>query len=335
MEALPLTTSVDAPHACPAVVPVSCGAAVRAAPEAGGASALQGDWSEQFRRSLQVQHGRVREFLAAQHDRWKAAETQLLAKIERLAAEAQSLREQCARLREESADRACQGTPGESPEADDFRRRYEMALDDLRELKARNVDLQKELTQAQGQAGQRPARGSASSGKLDWESEKQRILAALESESDSEDPEAVSQRLSIEDVIRKTDQLLAEKDREIEDLHKVLKEQSGNLGAMAVGAAALGEVLDQDAIVREERENLKRLQEECRAKLRQAEIDISLERAKLARQQADLTERLRESELRASTPENQAEALSATGRPVRGRWLARLGLKDLDEGRKG
>ena len=165
----------------------------------------------------------------------------------------------------------------------------------------------------------------------DWESEKSHILAALESEADPDNPQAAAGRRKIEEIVRRTDQLLAEKDREIGDLQNLLKSQSDNLGSVAVGAAALDQFLDQDAIVHEERENLKRLQVECREKLRQAEIDLSLERAKVARQRAEVEEKLRMLELRSKPLDDPAEALCPTGRPVRGRWLARLGLSEADE----
>jgi hypothetical protein len=279
---------------------------------------------------MHLQHGRVREFLAVQRDRWQEAEARLLAQIERLTAETQSLRERCTQLQSDLAARPAEGAPGGNEEAiEDLHRRYEMALEDLRELKARNAGLQEQLAQA---PASRPAAGGAvRSDVLDWEVEKRRILDVLEADADRHDPRVADERLRIENVIRKTDQLLAEKDREIEELQNILKQQSGSLGTMAVGAAAVGELLNKDTIIREEREHLKRLQEEWHAKVRQAEIDVSLERAKIARQQTEIAEKLRELELRTAKPEAQTEALSPTGRPTRGRWLARLGLKDLDD----
>jgi len=128
-------------------------------------------------------------------------------------------------------------------------------------------------------------------------------------------------------VLRATDQAIAAKDREIAELRQLLQDQSKNLGTVAVGAAALGQMLDNDAIIREERENLRKLQEEWREKLRQAEIEIAVERAKLARQRAELEERLRELPPKPESggPSEKAE------KPARGRWLARLGLADPEK----
>lgn len=163
---------------------------------------------------------------------------------------------------------------------------------------------------------------------LDWEAEKRRILAALEAEEGDGSPadgrpnEAVLAEL--QEIVRRTDMLVAEKDREIAELKQLLQDQSANLGTVAVGAAAIGELLEADAIVREEREKLRLLQEEWREKLRAAEIEISVERAKLARQRAELEEMLRENRL--PNPDNAGPAKADT--PQTGRWLARLGLKD-------
>lgn len=165
---------------------------------------------------------------------------------------------------------------------------------------------------------------SSAGGRMTWEAEKRRILAALENEESG--GEMGIRRTEIEEVIRVTERALAEKDRELNEMKQILESQSSNLGQLAVGATALGELLDSDALIREERANLKRLQREWEEKFRQAEIDICLERAKLARQRAELDERLRAYEQHRQGADPPGPA--ATAKPVRGRWLARLGLKD-------
>jgi chromosome segregation ATPase len=226
------------------------------------------------------------------------------------------------------------GAEGEPADAD-ARRRYEMVLEDLRELKAQNAELQRQLAQAQSA---RPAAQSPG-GTLDWEAQKRRLLAALEADSDQDSEEAKAERLKIEDVIGQTDRVLAEKDRECRELKQLLENQSANLGTVAVGAAALGEVLDSDAIVQEEREKLKQLQEQWREKLRQAEVDISIERAKLAREKAQIEEKLLAVEKGAHQPEGKTGAGvpacgSPAAKPARGRWRERLGLKEPEEGER-
>ncbi|HUT14513.1 MAG TPA: hypothetical protein VMY42_28765 [Thermoguttaceae bacterium] len=217
--------------------------------------------------------------------------------------------------------------PGDASALEDLERRYEMALDDLRELKAENAKLQTKLSQAPAAAAP-PSAGGA----LNWEAQKQRMLASLKSDfdEDGEDEEEAAEKIEIEEVVRKTDEALAAKDREIEELKQVLQTQSSNVGSVAVGAAALGEMLDADALVQEERENLKKLQEEWRDKLRQAEIDLSVERAKVGRERTAIEEKLRLLEERRGS---SADAAGESGSPSKAtgrRWLARLGLKDLD-----
>ena len=65
----------------------------------------------------------------------------------------------------------------------------------------------------------------------------------------SGDDQSAAQRLEIEQVVRATDAVVAEKQREIEQLQALLTAQSSNLASVAVGAAALGRSLDQDAII--------------------------------------------------------------------------------------
>ena len=240
------------------------------------------------------------------------------AEIEQLAAEGAALESQRG---EAAADR-------EAPaDTDDSRRRYEMALEDLRELRAENEDLKTQLGES------RVAGASAKGGTpeiLDWEAQKRRLLEALEAEFDENKEETVQERLKIEQVIATTDRIIAEKDREIADLQELLREQSSQVGAVAVGAAAFAETIDKDAVIREERENLKRLHEEMREKLRKAEIDISIERAKIARERLEVDEKMR-----ALSRQDAAKASPDAGqtpeRPARGGWRSRLGLKDVDE----
>ena len=109
----------------------------------------------------------------------------------------------------------------------------------------------------------------------------------------------------------------------------LLDSQAENIGNVAVGASAIADILDQDALVIEERENLARMQEELREKLKAAEIEHSMERARLSRERNELDEKLRQFEQQKSecgTP--SAESTDSEKRPKSGNWLARLGLKD-------
>jgi len=292
------------------------------------------------------EHQAEQEHIAAQRQRLVERGAELDAREQQLAARAaetesqrrrvaQQLRRQRAAQLQDLQERqddlarrpppqsAVAASPTESEQ--ELQSRLQAALESEREAKARNADLEKRLARL---AAIPPGGAAAAAGGLTWEAEKLRILAALEDQSNTEeDQDQAASRLKIEDVIRTTDRLLAEKDHEIDQLRRVLEEQSSNLNGMAVGAAALGAVLDQDALIREERANLQQLQRHWEEMLRKSEIEISLERAKLARQRSDIEEKLRAyQEQIARDPGNT----SVPAKPARGRWLARLGIKEGD-----
>jgi hypothetical protein len=132
-----------------------------------------------------------------------------------------------------------------------------------------------------------------------------------------------------------TDGIVSQKDHEISELKMFLAKQNGNLSGVAIGAEAVAAVLDQDILIRDEREKLAKLQELWKHKLRQAEIDISVERAKITRDRAEIEEKLavyeKERSQQGSGSTQADQPAEASKKPARGRWLARLGLKDSDD----
>ncbi len=116
----------------------------------------------------------------------------------------------------------------------------------------------------------------------------------------------------------------------MEDIHglkKLLEEQgSDNLQPADVDDEKIAEALDSDAIIQQERESLKQLQAQLQEKLRQTEIDISQERAKIAREKVQLEEKLRALDEHNSSSTSEHQIDKKTGRPAHGRWLAHLGL---------
>ena len=122
----------------------------------------------------------------------------------------------------------------------------------------------------------------------------------------------------------------AEKGREIAELEQRLEEQAENLPP-AVDDAATEEILDRDSVIQEERKKLKQLQDECREKLRQTEIDISLERATIGRQKAEIEQKLRALEEQGGRTNAESDDSTTPEKPASGRWLKRLGLKDPDK----
>ena len=305
-------------------------------------------WDEPVAVSL---HARALQLLAAQEARLERVEVIVEQELQRLEEELADQRDQSDRFRGERDALATQPAyseaslaegqqrPADAPDdgrtpGDDYRRRYELALNDLHDLKARNAELQQQVDDANSTAASVAAQDRASSGRLDWEAEKCRTLAALDADFDEHDAPQCGERVKIEEVLHTTEQVIAEKDRQIQELTQRLEEQRGNIAAAPPDTAAVDQVLDSDAVIREERERLKQLQEECREKLRQAEIEIALERAKLARQRAETEERLHAPESDSPTPPTTAGATRGVERPASGRWLARLGLTEADKERR-
>ena len=195
--------------------------------------------------------------------------------------------------------------PSTDRDQDELQERHELLVQDLREMKAENKRLAEQLAQARKTSAAHPGPVLG----FDWEAQKRRLLAELEEDADEQDSERVQERLTIEGAIEITDQVVAAKDQEIAELRGMLEQQAGNIGNLAIGAAAIAEVLDQDQLIQEERENLARLQNEWREKLRKAEMEMALERAHLARERAVLEEQARRQ--RATTRSPGAAAASS------------------------
>ena len=259
------------------------------------------------------ERSRLREFLAAQERRFTRIEALLRNEVGRLDSQLNVSDEALVELRQQREQLA---------------QRDRTIAQRQGELVAAESRLKQQLVAARTSAS--AAGGIAAySGPSSWESEKRRILEALESEAQGEDAIEEGARLKLEEIIQTTDRLVADKGREVAELQSLLASQSGNLGAMAVGAAAVGQLIDQDSVVQQQRETLQRLQDQLMEKLRQAEIEISQERAQLARQSAELDEKRRVMErLQPAANEGAAAGDSPVGALGRGRWLARLGLKD-------
>jgi chromosome segregation ATPase len=277
-------------------------------------------WAEQIVASLHTERDGVREFLATQQTRLERAETTLENAITQL----QRAVFDAATDRSDAAGGA---------EQEDYRQRYEMALDDLRELKAGNLLLQEQLAKARATASALAKESRSEQVNLDWETEKLRILAALESDLNENDSEQRAERLKIEDVLQTTERSLAQKNQEIaerDDEIRKLKQrldEATKTGPLDQMAAAMEQTLQNDIVIQQERERLRQLEEQIQSRMCRAEIEISLERAKLAREHVEIEERLRSAGL---DPLKSAAEPKAPQQPARGRWLSRLGLTEAD-----
>ena len=298
-------------------------------------------------QSLHAQFDELRKKVAAEQAAWDAQRKQLEAQLKAAEQKANEkvttssskanpdMQKELAKLRDEkkqlevslaaAESRTKHGGHGGGQELDDLRRRFEMAVQDVRELKTKNSDLTEQLAKAKSAGG-----GAAASGATDWESMKQRMMQQL-SGLDEGNEKDKADKLTIEGAMKITDEVVAEKEKEIQELRRALDSQAQSVGEVAVGAAAIAQMLDSDELIRQERESLQGLQQGLREQLKKAEIDISLERAKLARERAELDEKLRtiEAERPApGAPPEDPKAKKGGGR----KWLERLGLGDSSKG---
>jgi chromosome segregation ATPase len=204
----------------------------------------------------------------------------------------------------------------------DLQRRFELAVEDVRELKTKNAQLESQLASA----GKRTAT-TADSGSMDWESQKRRLLASLEDSGDEhDDPVQEKERVSIESTIEMTDAVVAEKDREIAEL----KARLASGGAESAPADAeqdrkISELVDADEVIAEHRKRFAQLERELEEKLRAHELEFSLERAKIARQKTELEDLRAELE-----SQRNAYGVGDAGAPRR-RWLSKLGLSGEEQ----
>lgn len=162
------------------------------------------------------------------------------------------------------------------------------------------------------------AHDGAALGVTSWDAAKRRLLADWQAEPQEEVSSCTGpqQEHPQEDNAPATadwQAQLAAKDQEIAALRAELAEWSERK-----------RVLDDNELIRQERERLLELQRMWEAKLRQAEVEISIERAKLARERSELEERVRT----LSAAQNPPNGADSNGPLRRSRWLTQLGLSD-------
>jgi chromosome segregation ATPase len=202
----------------------------------------------------------------------------------------------------------------------DLQRRFELAVEDLREYKTKSAKLEAQLAAASSQS-----RTSApDTGGNDWESQKRRLLASLEESAEApETPVEKQQRITIEGTIEMTDAVVAEKDRQIAELQAQLAAGDSTF-VDAEHTRKVNDLVEADDVIAVHRQRVRELEREMQEKLRAAELELSVERAKMARQRAELDE------LKSDLEAKKQEYESSGGAPVQGqpkrRWRDKLGL---------
>jgi hypothetical protein len=270
-------------------------------------------WAAQVAALLKVQRGRADEFVADQQRQLDEAEAIIARGLQRL---------------EEEVGR----------------------------LSSENAELRRQLCTPRPTAD--PAQHST---RLDWESEKRRLLAVLEADSEDGDKNPHTQRTSgspsiglescgpavlraaetmapqvtpampaepsrVADAQPTTEQVPQPRKREIRPPEQRLEELNRNLARPIAPTSSTEPTIDNDAAVRAERERLRSLQDQWREKLRQAEVELALERAKMARERAEFVAQARVTEKVLPESPGRAEG----DRTASGRWWAHLGLTGAD-----
>ena len=230
--------------------------------------------------------------------------------------------------RVEELERAAVATDSTSAQdADDLHRRFQMAVDDVRQLKQENAQLRDQLAKAKPAS----AAGAATpGGSNDWAAQRARLMAMLDQEEGDGPLDAArkKERASIENAIETTDRVIADKEREIAELRAAHESQDRNDTAENA-ARGVEQVLNADELIAAERQRLAALQAEWEDKLRAAELEFAVERAKLAREQSALKERLFDLQKIESQAGPAADAVDH--KLPRRRWLSALGLGEDGE----
>lgn len=210
----------------------------------------------------------------------------------------------------------------------DLQRRFELAVEDVRELKTLNAKLEARLAEAEQRTGSK-----ADGGTTDWEAQKQRLLASLSEDEDSDDPAVRKERATIEGTIRITDDVIAKKDDEIARLREQLAASPSSAPADGDAdpdrEAEIDHIINSDEIIQQHRKKLAQLEKEMEEKLRAAELELSVERAKIARKQVELNDWRAELESMQESRGSNSEG-GKGGVPKR-RWLSKLGLGSEEE----
>lgn len=221
----------------------------------------------------------------------------------------------------------------------------EHALDEIQALRDENEALKEKLATATIRKtgtqlrARRPAADSASSGAggSDWESQKKRLLEQLEGDSydgDCDEESGIealdSDGTDYHELVSQAEQLVAERDREICALQqKLLAAEAAAKSRISNAATERLEmsnvILDNDTVIAQERDRLKKLQDEWEERSRKAEVETAMERARLARMRTEFEEKLRDLEAKQQQLAQRGPTGTGSAKPERERrWLDHL-----------
>lgn len=228
-------------------------------------------------------------------------------------------------------------------ESEQLRARIEELESQVTELEQQNSDLASKVANSNVRQVV-STNGSDSNEVLSWEDRKQLILEQMEADTfdaetfvaelqsetvdDSEGPVEFVSRLSAE--LKRLAGELAKREDEVHELRCLLDDQSQTCdgGGVAIGAAAIAGLIDEDALVVQERDRLQTLQVEWEEKFRQGEIQASLERAKLSRERQEIAKIKADLEEQLEHARRESQQSQENGSGTSRKWLAKLGLSE-------
>ncbi len=208
------------------------------------------------------------------------------------------------------------------------------------ELRQQNNDLAARLASENVRSTVSSAQSSTSDA-LTWEERKALILkqmeqdsfdaevfvAELQSEFENEEETPADFVHALLNRLNRADAELVKRDAEIGELRMLLQQQSATRHhGVAIGAAAIAELIDADELIIEERGRLQLMQAEWEDKFRRSEIDASLERAKLSRERQQLADKTAKLEEQMEHLRREARQTEEVGSASSRRWMVKLGL---------
>jgi len=196
---------------------------------------------------------------------------------------------------------------------------------EIDQLTSQNEQLANELARAS--VHRSISNSSDANATMTWEQRKALIFA-----QDAEDAEATDSTHGTAGLRAAIERLRSEiqsRDTELAELRELLEHQPTQCNdGMAIGAAAIANLMDGDELIREERSRLQNLQTEWESKFRQMEISASIERANLARERQQLERQNVELEEQLAHLKRELRQEEITGPNQSRRWFAKLGLGD-------
>src|SRR5205085_9842893 len=145
-------------------------------------------------------------------------------------------------------------------------RQFALAVEHVPELKTKNAKLESQLAAAA--TAKKPNSNQPDAGNMDWESQKRRMLAALENGDGHSEPVSRQDRITIEGTIEMTDAVVAEKDRQIAELQKQLLATHNQPAHDDEQDEKIKELLDADEVIAQHRKRVRELEREMEEKLR-------------------------------------------------------------------